>query len=154
MTFLTESGWVSKQWTNTDDWDKEGNWTDFGTGGGGSVGNTINVNVLCGDKEYTLGEAIQAVIDLEKERGFPYLKSGIVLTFKTSESDKNGAPVWLAYQFTRDINDINPDDLKPWVAFGGGGNNVETSDKPEEGRKRCPFDRRSIRHAGKSHRGI
>lgn len=135
LTFLTESGWVSKQWTNTDDWDKEGNWTDFGTGGGGSVGNTINVNVLCGDKEYTLGEAIQAVIDLEKERGFPYLKSGIVLTFKTSESDKNGAPVWLAYQFTRDINDINPDDLKPWVAFGGGGNNVETSDKPEEGGK-------------------
>ena len=135
LIFLTEAGWVSKQWTNTSDWSKESNWTDFGTSGGGNVGNTINVNDLCGDGEYTLGTAIKAVVDLEKESGFSYLKSGIVLTFKTAESDKNGAPVWLAYQFTRDKSDISPDDLKPWVAFGSGGSRVETSDKPAEGGK-------------------
>lgn len=88
LIFLTEAGWVSKQWTNTSDWSKESNWTDFETSGGGNVGNTINVNDLCGDGEYTLGTAIKAVVDLEKESGFSYLKSGIVLTFKTAESDK------------------------------------------------------------------
>ena len=135
LTFLTENGWLSKQWTDTSDWSKESNWTDFGTSGGESTGNTINVNALCGDKEYTLGTAIKAVVDIEKESGFSYLKSGIVLTFKTAESDTNGAPVWLAYQFTRETSDINPDDLKPWIAFGSGGSNVETSDKPAEGGK-------------------
>ena len=135
LTFLTESGWLSKQWTNTDDWNTESNWTDFGAAGGENVGNTINVNTLCGDNEYALGTAIKAVLDLEKESGFSYFKSGIVLTFKTVEVDANGAPVWLAYQFTREVSDINPEDLKPWVAFGSGGGGVETSDKPEEGGK-------------------
>lgn len=135
LTFLTESGWLSKQWTNTDDWNTESNWTDFGAAGGENVGNTINVNTLCGDNEYALGTAIKAVLDLEKESGFSYFKSGIVLTFKTVEVDANGAPVWLAYQFTREVSDINPEDLKPWVAFGSGGSGVETSDKPEEGGK-------------------
>ena len=64
-----------------------------------------------------------------------YIKSGIVVTFKTAESDTNGAPVWLAYQFTREVSDVNPDDLKPWVAFGNGGGKVETSDTPAEGGK-------------------
>ena len=136
LTFLTESGWVSKQWTNTADWNTEGNWTDFGGGGEGSAaGNTINVNDLCGDREYALGTAIGAVLDMEKQKGISYLKSGIVLTFKTAETDTNGAPVWLAYQFTREKSDINPDDLKPWVAFGSGGSKVETSDDPSEGGK-------------------
>ena len=135
LTFLTESGWLSKQWTNTDDWNTESNWTDFGAAGGENVGNTINVNTLCGDNEYALGTAIKAVLDLEKESGFSYFKSGIVLTFKTVEVDANGAPVWLAYQFTREVSDINPEDLKPWVAFGSGSGGVETSDKPEEGGK-------------------
>ena len=57
------------------------------------------------------------------------------MTFKTAESDTNGAPVWLAYQFTREVSDVNPDDLKPWVAFGNGGGKVETSDTPAEGGK-------------------
>ena len=134
-TFLTESGWVSKQWTDTSDWFKENNWSDFGAGGGKGIGDIINVNALCGNVEYTLSTAIKAVSDFEKENGEVYVKSGIILTFKTAESDKNGAPVWLTYQFTREASDITPEDLKPWVAFGGGGSNVETSDKPEEGGK-------------------
>ena len=45
----------------------------------------------------------------------------------------NGSPKWEAYQFTRNVEDINPADLKPWVEFGGGGNNaVPTSDTPEK----------------------
>ena len=135
LTFLTESGWVSKQWTDTSDWFKENNWSDFGAGGGKGIGDIINVNAMCGNVEYTLSTAIKAVSDFEKENGEVYLKSGIILTFKTAESDKNGAPVWLTYQFTREASDITPEDLKPWVAFGGGGSNVETSDKPEEGGK-------------------
>lgn len=135
LTFQTEAGWQSKQWVITDDWNKESNWTDFGASNGESVGNTINVNVLCKDVEYTLSTAIKAIIDLEQESGVAYIKSGIVVTFKTAESDTNGAPVWLAYQFTREVSDVNPDDLKPWVAFGNGGGKVETSDTPAEGGK-------------------
>lgn len=135
LTFQTEAGWQSKQWVITDDWNKESNWTDFGASNGESVGNTINVNALCKDVEYTLSTAIKAIIDLEQESGVAYIKSGIVVTFKTAESDTNGAPVWLAYQFTREVSDVNPDDLKPWVAFGNGGGKVETSDTPAEGGK-------------------
>ena len=135
LTFLTANGWQSKQWTNTADWATESNWTDFGANGE-SIGNTINVNALCDNIEYSLSTAIQAVQDLEKESGLSYFKSGVVLTFKTADTDTNGAPVWLAYQFTREVADINPADEKPWVAFGaGGGSNVETSDTPEEGGK-------------------
>ena len=137
LTFLTENGWQSKQWTNTADWNTESNWTDFGANGE-SIGNTINVNALCENIEYTLSTAIQAVQTLERESGFSYFKSGVVLTFKTADTDLNGAPVWLAYQFTREVADINPADEKPWVAFGGGGTgNVETADTPEKGGKQA-----------------
>ena len=137
LTFLTENGWQSKQWTNTADWATESNWTDFGANGE-SIGNTINVNALCDNIEYSLSTAIQAVQNLEKESGLSYFKSGVVLTFKTADTDLNGAPVWLAYQFTREVADINPADEKPWVAFGGGGSgNVETADVPEKGGKQA-----------------
>ena len=137
ITFKTENGWQSKQWTNTSDWSTENNWTDFGTNGE-SIGNTINVNALCDNIEYSLSTAIQAVQDLEQESGLSYFKSGVVLTFKTTDKDANGAPIWLAYQFTREVADINPADEKPWVAFGaGGGNNVETSDNPEKDGKQA-----------------
>lgn len=133
LTFLSANGWQSKQWTNTADWTVETNWTDFGANGE-SIGNTINVNALCEDKAYALSTAIQAILDLEKESGFKYFKSGVVLTFKTADVDTNGAPIWLAYQFTREVADINPADEKPWVPFGSiGGGKIETSSKPEEG---------------------
>ena len=137
LTFLTENGWKSKQWTNTSDWATESNWTDFGANGE-SIGNTINVNALCSNIEYSLSTAIQAVQDLERESGLSYFKSGVVLTFKTADTDLNGAPVWLAYQFTREVADINPADEKPWVKFGaGGGSDIETSDTPEKDGKQA-----------------
>ena len=131
ITFLSEKGWVTKQWTNTSEWNKEANWTDFGTGGS-SIGNIINVNTVCGNVEYSLSTAIKAVQELEEKDGKEYLVSGVVLTFKTADTDTNGAPIWLAYQFTRERSDIDPDDPKPWVEFGGGGSTVETKDEPEE----------------------
>ncbi|MEG2599544.1 MAG: hypothetical protein RSA66_08730, partial [Muribaculaceae bacterium] len=132
LTFFSDNGWQSKQWTNPTDWSVESNWTDFGANGE-SIGNTINVNALCDNKAYALSTAIQAIVDLEKESGFTYFKSGVVLTFKTADIDVNGAPVWLAYQFTREVSDINPADDKPWVVFGSGGNGgVVTSDIPEK----------------------
>jgi hypothetical protein len=143
VTFYSDSGWQAKQWTNFGskteaDWKNEANWTDFGANGT-SVGNTINVNVLCGDTEYTLSTAIKAVQDLETESGMSYFKTGIVLTYRTAETNNNGSPVWKAYQFTRAVEDINPADEKPWVEFGGGGNTaVTTTDTPEAGSKE-PF---------------
>lgn len=133
LTFNTpNNGWQSKQWVNTEAWNKEGNWKDFGTNGS-NIGNILNVNTICSDVEYTLSTAIKAVQNLEKQSGFKYFKSGVVLTFKTADNDSNGAPVWSTFQFTREVPDINPADLKPWVAFGGGGTaKVEVSDTPEQ----------------------
>ena len=136
LTFITENGIQNKQWTNCDglsveDWKKEANWTDFGSNGS-AIGNTVNVNDICEDTEYTLSTAIKAVQDKEKESGLSYMKSGVVLTYKTAETDANQAPKWETYQFTRAVGDINPADLKPWVAFGGGGNQVETTDTVEK----------------------
>ncbi len=133
LTFNTpNNGWQSKQWVNTETWNKEGNWKDFGANGS-NIGNILNVNTICPDVEYTLSTAIKAVQDLEEQSGFKYFKSGVVLTFKTADNDSNGAPVWATFQFTREVPDINPADTKPWVAFGGGGTaKVEVSDTPEQ----------------------
>ena len=137
LSFLSETGIQNKQWTNygkktETDWKTEANWTDFGSNGS-AIGNTVNVNDICEDTEYTLSTAIKAVQDKEKESGLKYMKSGVVLTYKTADVTSNGSPKWEAYQFTRTVADINPADLKPWVEFGGGGNNaVPTSDTPEK----------------------
>ena len=137
LSFLSETGIQNKQWTNygketETDWKTEANWTDFGSNGS-AIGNTVNVNDICEDTEYTLSTAIKAVQDKEKESGLSYMKSGVVLTYKTADVTSNGSPKWEAYQFTRTVDDINPADLKPWVEFGGGGNNaVPTSDTPEK----------------------
>ncbi len=137
LSFLSETGIQNKQWTNygkkaETDWKTEANWTDFGSNGS-AIGNTVNVNDICDDTEYTLSTAIKAVQDKEKESGLSYMKSGVVLTYKTAETTSNGSPKWEAYQFTRTVDDINPADLKPWIEFGGGGNQaVATSDTPEK----------------------
>lgn len=138
LTFNTpNNGWVSKQWVNTESWNKEGNWKDFGANGT-NIGNTLNVNSLCPDVEYTLSTAIKAVQDLEQSSGFSYFRSGAVLTFKTAEKDSNGAHVWAAFQFTREVPDINPADLKPWVAFGGGGTaKVELTGTPRNNEEKA-----------------
>ena len=140
VTFMASGGWKSKQWTNAgskgeSDWKNEGNWSDFG-GGGSAIGNTVNVNALCGEGTYTLSEAIKAVQAKEEETGQTYLKGGVVLTYKTSETTSSGLPKWEARQFILTADDLDADDEKPWVEFGGsGGGNVATSDTPAEGGK-------------------
>lgn len=135
ISFRGKNGWESKQWNGDDSFTEESAWTDFGVNGN-NIGNTVNVNDVCGDTEYTLSTAIKAVQDKEAESGIKYFKSGVVLTYKTAEKDSKGAPVWEAYQFTREVADINPADLKPWIAFGGGGKSeIETKDDPAAGGK-------------------
>ena len=130
ISFRGKNKWESKQWDGAGAFTEDKSWTDFGVNGN-NIGNTINVNDVCGDIEYTLSTAIKAVQDKETESGIKYFKSGVVLTYKTSEKDSKGAPVWEAYQFTRDPQDINPADLKPWIPFGGGGKSeIETKDDP------------------------
>ena len=145
LTYLDADGWKSKQWVDSSSWDSEENWSDFGSvsedgGGAIGVGNVINVNSLCSpddeSKTYTLQSAIGAVLALEAENGVEYLKGGIVITFKTSDIDGKGAPVWLTYQFTRGRSDINANDVGPWASFGGGGgSSVDVNDEAEEGGK-------------------
>ena len=82
LSFLSETGIQNKQWTNYGkkseaDWKSEANWTDFGSNGS-AIGNTVNVNDICEDTEYTLSTAIKAVQDKEKESGLTYMKSGVV----------------------------------------------------------------------------
>ncbi len=143
LSFLSDNGVQNKQWTSygtqtESDWKTETNWTDFGSNGS-AIGNTVNVNDICDDTEYTLSTAIKAVLDKQTESGLQYMKSGVVLTYRTAETTNNGSPVWKAYQFTRAIEDLNPADEKPWVEFGGGGNTaVTTTDTPEAGSKE-PF---------------
>lgn len=135
ISFRGKNGWESKQWNGDDAFTEDSAWTDFGVNGN-NIGNTVNVNDVCGDTEYTLSTAIKAVQDKEIEGGIKYFKSGVVLTYKTAEKDSKGAPVWEAYQFTREVADINPADLKPWIPFGGGGKSeVETKDDPVAGGK-------------------
>ncbi|MBD5243661.1 MAG: hypothetical protein HDS60_06215 [Barnesiella sp.] len=118
---------------NTEDFCNELNWIDLaGTSAGTEP--LINVNSLCGEAEYTLSTAIKAVLDHETESGIKYFKSGIILTYKTAEKDAKGAPIWETYQFTREVSDINPADLKPWMPFGAGSQGtVETKEDPAPG---------------------
>lgn len=135
ISFRGKNGWESKQWDGEGEFTEDSSWSDFGVNGN-NIGNTVNVNDVCGDIEYTLSTAIKALQDKETESGIKYFKSGVVLTYKTAEKDAKGAPVWEAYQFTREVADINPADLKPWIPFGGGGQTeVETKDDPAPGGK-------------------
>ena len=64
LSFLSETGIQNKQWTNygkktETDWKTEANWTDFGSNGS-AIGNTVNVNDICDDTEYTLSTAIKS----------------------------------------------------------------------------------------------
>lgn len=135
FTYLTESGWQNKQYTNTDlEFTNAAAWTDFGANGT-AIGNTVNVHTLCGDTSngnggYTLSTAIAAVLSKQEESGIQYLSTGVVLTYRVFDSNAEGVPTWEAYQFTRATADLDANDIEPWKPFGGSGNTVETSDTP------------------------
>ncbi|MCM1297376.1 MAG: hypothetical protein NC311_17700, partial [Muribaculaceae bacterium] len=85
----------------------------------------INVNDLCGDKEYTLDTALQALIDKEGATGIDYRKTGLVLTYlRDRDSGK-----WETKQYHGTITDMVPKNSGLWHDFGGGGSDVEATDK-------------------------
>lgn len=106
---------------------KSDNWIDLaGMSAGGEA--IINVNDLCGDKDYTLSTAVDALIELETSTGIGYRKEGLVITYRR-DADSN---TWETKQYIGKITDMTATNEKQWVDFGGGGNKVETTDTAEK----------------------
>lgn len=103
------------------------NWIDLA---GMSAGTepVININRLCGDKDYTLSTAVQALIDYEASSGINYRKEGLVISYR-----RNSDPIaWETKQYQGSIHDMQATNEAQWKDFGGGGNKVETTDTPEK----------------------
>lgn len=103
------------------------NWIDLA---GMSAGTepVININQLCGDKDYTLSTAVQALIDYEGTSGINYRKEGLVITYR-----RNSEPIaWETKQYQGSIHDMQATNEAQWKDFGGGGDKVETTDTPEK----------------------
>lgn len=133
MTFAQGlKSWKTYQYVggtvNEGDFKDESNWIDMA---GLSAGDEaiININRLCGDKDYTISTALQALIDLEQSTGIDYRKEGLVLTYRRDGS----ANVWETKQYKGRITDMTPTNEKQWEDFGGGSSNVEMVDAVEKG---------------------
>lgn len=134
ITFAVGKGsWKIFQYVGTtlesNDILSQSNWIDLA---GMSAGSEpfININELCGQKDYTLSLAIQALLDLKTSTGIDYCKSGMVITYR-----RNSNPVlWETKQYQGAVTDLTAANESQWVDFGsgGGGSNVETSDDPEK----------------------
>ena len=104
------------------------NWIDLaGMSAGGE--SLININNLCGDKDYTISTAVQALIDLESATGINYRKEGLVLTYRR-DRDSN---TWETKQYHGVLTDMTATNEKQWDDFGGGGGSVEVVDVVEKG---------------------
>lgn len=77
---------------------------------------------------YTLETAIAALVASQQASGVNYQRTGIIITYKTSEYEME------TKQFQGPVSDFSTISL--WKDFGGGGSSkVETSDDPVEGGK-------------------
>ncbi|MCM1337696.1 MAG: hypothetical protein NC187_08310 [Candidatus Amulumruptor caecigallinarius] len=90
----------------------------------------VNINDLCGDKEYTIDTALAALISKEEDTGIDYRKEGLVLTYLR---DRNTG-TWETKQFHGRHTDAETTDMVPknsglWHDFGGDGSSVEATDK-------------------------
>lgn len=85
----------------------------------------INVNKLCGDKEYTLETALEALIAKETSTGIGYRKEGLILTYLRDRD----SGTWETKQYHGTITDMVPKNSGLWHDFGGGGSDVEATDK-------------------------
>lgn len=134
ITFAIAKGaWKTYQYIGTsldagDVLDKD-NWLDLA---GMSAGSEpfVNINALCGDRDYTLSLAIQALLDLGESTGIDYRKEGMVMTYRRSSSPS----VWETKQYQGALTDLTAINEAQWVDFGngGGGGTVETKDTPEK----------------------
>lgn len=103
------------------------NWIDLA---GMSAGTEpfININDLCGDKDYTLSTAIQSLIDLEKASGISYRKAGLVITYRRDTNSNT----WETKQYQGKVTDLTATNEAQWTDFGGGGGKVETTEYIEK----------------------
>lgn len=105
------------------------NWLDMAGMSAGAEA-IINVDDLCPRTEqglsgyYSKESAIDAIQNKQNSSGIKYAKSGLVITFRSSEY------TWEAYQFTGAPEDFASKEL--WKEFGGGGGSVSTSDTTEK----------------------
>lgn len=125
------NSWKTYQYTGANTTEaqvkKPDNWIDLaGMSAGGEA--IINVNHLCGDKDYTLSTAVNALIELETSTGIGYRKEGLVITYRR-DYDSNA---WECKQYIGKITDMTSTNEKQWVDFGGGGAQVETTDTAEK----------------------
>ncbi len=100
------------------------NWLDLA---GMSAGTEplVNINTLCGDDDYTLSTAIQALINLETASGIKYRKEGMVITYR-----RNSDPiVWETKQYQGALNAMTATNESEWKDFGGGGGITETTNE-------------------------
>lgn len=75
----------------------------------------ININQLCGDKDYTLSTAVQALIDYEGTSGINYRKEGLVITYR-----RNSEPIaWETKQYQGSIHDMQATNEAQWKDFEG-----------------------------------
>lgn len=88
----------------------------------------VNINSLCGDKDYTLSTAIEALIELETESGTTYRKPGLVIVYRTCADPET----WAAKIFTSTVDNFLPTKTGYWVDFGG-----EALDSGNEGESGC-----------------
>ena len=132
ITFsIANASWKTYQYIGADssetNFKNPSNWLDLaGMSAGDEV--IINVDHLCGactsSEYYTLQYAIAAIMALQTSRGINYAKSGLIITYKVSDT------AWETKQFKGSVSDFGEAAL--WSDFGGGGSSVETSDTPEE----------------------
>ncbi len=138
ITFaIAQGSWKTYQYIGADTTEAhfttESNWLDMA---GMSAGDEsiINVNALCGSPSsgyYNLDSARSAVVDLGKNTGIEYRKSGLVLTYLCGENE------WETKQFNGVVEDFNNNTL--WRDFGGGaGEQVELSDTPSPDTQQSP----------------
>ena len=131
ITFsIAQSSWKTYQYIGTDTTESSftnvSNWLDLA---GMSAGSEpfINIDNLCGECQYaqfyTLEYAITALLQKQSSTGITYAKSGLVITYKTSEQG------FETKQFKGDVSDFGEANL--WSDFGGAGG-VETEEEPEE----------------------
>lgn len=130
ISFMSEAGkWKTYQYVGSDvediNWFNTENWKDFGAQEPGSENYIIIESVVgapSGGSFYTLETAIQALITFQNNSGISYAKKGLIIGYVVAENQME------TKQFQGEISDFNEPSL--WKDFGGGGSQVETSDRP------------------------
>ncbi len=132
ITFATTATtWKQYQYIGStlgeDDFLNIGNWIDMAGMSAGSE-TLININNLCGDKDYTLSTAVQALIDHEKGTKTDYRKEGLVITYRRDAASNT----WETKQYHGLLTDMTPTNEAQWKDFGGGGGISETASEVEK----------------------